>query len=150
MLLAAIAIALHASILSYNENDKIASITQTARSILDRMMRDVRTAAAVDSTTTQLTVIPPDDGSGLTQIQYDYVEGTLYYRRTVSGQTTSHVLLGPDDEITINAFTIIREIGIDWQGTSCTKSITVRLGLTVANQNFALTASAAPRRNQLY
>jgi len=150
MLLAAVSAAIHTSLKSYQENQKIAAVTQSARSILDRMMRDVRTAAAVDSAATELTIIPPDDGSGLEQLKYDFTGGVLYYRRTVSGQTTSHVLLGSGDEVTVSDFTVTREVGQDWQGTPCTKSITASLSLAAGGYTFSVTASAAPRRNQLY
>ena len=150
VLLAGLAVAIDASMLSYRENEKIATATQAARVILNRMTTEIRTAAAVDSTSTQITIVPPDDGSGLEQIQYDYAEGALYYRRTINGATASYVLLGAGDEVTVSSFAVLREVGLDWQGTPCTKSITVRLSLLVKNETFAVTASASPRRNQLY
>ena len=152
VLLAAIALAVHASIASYQENDKIASVTQSARFVLNRIVNDIRTAAAVDSTSTKLTIIPPDDGSGLQQIQYEYDSSShaLVYRRTVNGQTTSHTLIGGGDEARLTVFYVLRETGTDWQGLPCTKSIKLRMGFTVDDNDFAVTASADPRRNQLY
>ena len=147
-LLAAVAAGVHASFHSYAENEDIAAATQSARAILIRLTTEVRTAAAVDSTDTQLTIIPPDDGSGLQQVQYEFTGGTLYYRRTANGNTTSHVLLGPGDEAVVTTFHVLREVGLDWQGVPCTKSVTVRLELHADNAPLAMTVSACPRRNQ--
>ncbi|MDY6914170.1 MAG: prepilin-type N-terminal cleavage/methylation domain-containing protein [Planctomycetota bacterium] len=150
MLLAAVAGAVHSSFHGYDENTKIADASQTVRAAVERIARDVRTATAVNTTSSTITIIPPDDGSGLEQIQYDYTGSTLVYRRTVSGQTTSSDLLGTGDNITIIAFTVTREMGQDWQGLDCTKSITAYLSFTIDNQTTETTFSAAPRRNQLY
>ena len=62
MLMAAIGAAMHSSLQSYSENEKSLALTQAARSVLDRMMREVRTAADVDSTTNTLTI--DEDGTG--------------------------------------------------------------------------------------
>ena len=145
MLLAAVAVGVHTSLMSYKENEEIAAVTQSARFVLHRMMREIRTAAVIDSASSQLTITPPDDGSGLSQIRYDYYDGVLYYHRTVSGEETSYVLLGgDDDDAAVNAFNVIREI--DQAGL--TLSVTVRLDLAVDNQPFAVTASSTVRRNQ--
>lgn len=155
MLLAAIAAAVHASLMSYQENEKSASLTQTARAVLNRLVNDVRTAQAVTSTETSLTIIPPDNGSGITEVQYDFTGGQLLYRVTQNGTQSSHVLVdGPAgagaNEAQISAFTVLREVGLDWQGFECTKSATVRLVLSIDGDTFGVTATAAPRRNQTY
>ena len=59
LLLAAVAAAMHATMYSYKENEQIASVTQTARSILGRMSTDIRTAQAIDYTDGLLSIIPP-------------------------------------------------------------------------------------------
>ena len=147
MLLASVAVAVHASLQSYTANESIASVTQASRVILSRMMREIRTAGDVDSTDTQLTITPPDDGSGLEQIQYEYTDGRLYYRRTVNGVRSDHVLLGDGaDQIVISAFSIVREDNA--QGIPV--SVKVRLVLNRDGANFAVTASAAIRRNREY
>jgi len=151
LLLSAIAAAFHGSLTSYTENEKIARATQTARSVVNRMMRDIRGAAATDAYASQITVIPPEDGSGLQQVQYEFDSAAqcLYYRRTVSGATTSHVLIGGND-VQVTTFYATSEWGQDSQGVSCIKSVTVRLGFRIGGQQFAVTSSAAPRRNQIF
>ncbi len=149
-LLASVAVALNASFESFSENEDAAAITQTARSILNRMMREVRTADAIDTTNTQLTIIPSDQSGGLQQIQYEFANNEFYYRRTVNSNVTTSTLLASDEDVTINNFSILQEMGQDWEGTTCTRSITAKLVLTVDNKTFPVTASTSPRRNQLY
>ena len=144
-LLAAVATAMHASLLSYKENEKIASVTSTARWILHGMMQEVRTATDVDSTATQLTIDP--DGTGQNNIQYELSNNVLYCRRSAAGSTTTHVLLDSSDNVSVTAFSVVREVDTD---TLATLSVTVRLALAMDNQGFAVTASAVPRRNQAY
>ncbi len=153
MLLASAGIAVHAAITSQNENARLAAATQAARVVLNRLTRDVRTAAAVDyySPSDVLRIVPPEDGSGLEQIEYtiDYGQGKLLYRTTAGGETTSHTLLG-DNDIRVITFFATHEIGQDWQGLDCTKSVTVNLAFEVNGRRFTQTVSAAPRRNQQY
>ena len=144
-LLAAVATAMHASMLSYKENEKIGSVTSTARWILHGMMQEVRTATDVDSTATQLTIDP--DGTGQNNIQYEFSDNILYCRRSAGGSTTTHVLLDSSDDVSVTAFSVVREVDTD---TLATLSVTVRLALAMDNQGFAVTASAVPRRNQVY
>jgi type II secretory pathway pseudopilin PulG len=149
-LMAALGVAVHASLASYRENDKITSSTQAARAVLERLSRDIRTAAAVDAQTDTVTIIPPDTGSGIQQVQYEYdsANGQILYRVTANGQTTSHVLLGGNVEVT--AFSVTTLMGQDWQGLTCIGRLTIRIGLSVDNQTIDVTSSVAPRRNQLY
>ena len=158
LLLAAIATAMHASLMSYTENEKSASVTQTARSVINRLVRDVRTAQAVNSGDNLLVIIPPDDGSGVTEIHYEFSEGQLLYRTISGGPMTTYVLIDSPEEADrssagVTSFDVLREIGQVWDGNDwvdCTKSVTVRLVLDVDGQPFGVTATAAPRRNQTY
>jgi prepilin-type N-terminal cleavage/methylation domain-containing protein len=152
MLLTAVAAAMHASFQSYDQNDKLASVTQVARSILDRMTREIRTAIDIDpnSTSTRLGIQPPAD-SGVQRIEYEYTGGALYYRRTIGGVTTSQALLSPTDDVRVTSFLVLsRETGQDWQGYTCTKNVKIRLDLLVDSQALSLTASGVLRRNQVY
>ncbi len=150
MLMAAVGGAVFASLDSYEENENIATATQATRSVLDRIARDIRTATAVSAGSTQITIITPA-GSEAQQIDYEWDTGdrVLYYRRNVDGSTTSYPLLG-DGEVTIDSFTVTYETGLDWQGTSCTKSVSVSIAIAIDGKTFTMTASAAPRRNQIY
>ncbi len=152
MLMTAIAAAIQASFDSYTENEKIATVTQTGRAVLDRMTREIRTAQAVSYDYTTLTIIPPADGSGVTQIDYqhDYEQGLLY-TVTKNGTPTTYVLIGVgNDDVQIINFYIQQEMGKDWQDLDCTKSITISMELLIGDRSYQLTSTAAPRRNQLY
>jgi len=148
MLLASVAAAFHASLFSYDENEEIAAVTQSARWALNRILADVRTAAAVETTGSRITIIPPDE-SDPDELEYEYVDGALYYRRTISGQTTSQTLLG-DGDISLDVFAVQSTTGEDWQGLTCTKNVTIRMQFSADNQTFTMTVSASPRRNQTY
>ena len=154
ILLAAVAVAVHASTSEHRENDKIASATQAARMVLDRVTRDVRTSAAVDpdAGADRIRLIPPDDGSGITRIEYETDGAGALYRKTTraAGTTTETMLGGTGDPISVSAFHVTHEVGTDWQGLACTTSLTLRLEFEVAHQRLAVTASVAPRRSQRY
>ena len=151
LLMAAVGTAFHASMTSYRENQKIAAVTQTARSVLNRMTRDIRAAAAINVQPLQVTIVPVDDGSGTEEIryEYDYDNQRLYCRRTVGGTTTSYPLLGGDGVEAVT-FYATSKLGKDWQDVTCTKSVTVRLEFRIGGQTCSVTATASPRRNQLY
>ncbi len=149
VLLAAVAAAVQASVQGYRENERITAMTQAARSVLSRMMREVRTADAVDSTTNTLAILPPSDGSGVTSIYYQWSGGVLTYSRTTDGVTTSEALLGGSAPVAAQSFTVSRQTGaID--GWTYTKSVTASITFAVEGRTFAVTASADVRRNQQY
>ena len=145
-LLAAVAAAMQASFQNYSENQKTTVLTQTARVVLGRMMREVRTAEAIDSTDTSLTITPPASGSGLEEIQYELSGETLYYRQTINSMTNTYVLLGGSSDVQVTSFSILREIDEDEH----TLSVTVRLAFSVDGEELAVTATSAVRRNQTY
>ena len=145
-LLAAVAAAMHASMQSYSENEKIAAVTQAARSVLDRMSREIRTAVDVDCSSTKMTIYPFDDGSH-PQIVYEFEAGTLYY--TPAGGAVQ-TLLGSDEEVKVGSFDVVREDFQDDQGQLHAKIVTVCVTFSAKERSFAVTASAAPRKNQAY
>ncbi|MDY7010553.1 MAG: prepilin-type N-terminal cleavage/methylation domain-containing protein [Planctomycetota bacterium] len=147
LLLASVAVGVHAYLKSYRDNERLISLMDTSRFVLSRMMIEARAAADLDSTAGQLTITPIVDGSGLQQIQYEYAGGQLHYRQTANGQQTDQVLIGDgSDDITISEFSVIRED--DAEGIPV--SVKMRLVLTRGNESFPLTASAVIRRNQKY
>ena len=150
LLLTAIAMVMHASLFSYKENEQIATVTQTARSILGRMSRDIRTAQAISYSGGLMTIIPPDNGSGISQIQYELSGSTLIYRVTKSGVETTQNLVAPGDDVNINSFAITEETGHDWQGLDCTKSLALTVVFTMDGKDYPFTATARPRRNIVY
>ena len=150
MLLGSVAAAIGAGLQSYSETTKIAAVTKTGRFILSKMAKEIRTAEDVSSTSTTLTILPIDDGSGLTQIQYEFLNGVLNYKRTVNGQVTSYPLLDSTDTVTLNSFTTTLISGKDSNNQNCTVSATAKLTFSVGSNSMSLTVSAAPRRNQIY
>ena len=146
MLMTAVAVAASAWFQSYNYNQQVSAVTQTARSILQRMMGEVRTAEAVNSSSTELIIDPPEGEGVPDRITYDYLDNVLYYRQLIDGSTTSYVLLGSDDDVAVDAFHVTREV----DGEGRTVSVTARLVLSIDNQTLGVTASSAVRRNQEY
>ena len=149
MLLAAIATAMHASLMSYKENEKVSTVTQTARSILSRMTRDIRTAEAINYIPGVLTIIPPDVGSDVT-IQYTQTGSGLSYRITKDGVSTTQALVAGTDDVQIDSFTVTEETGLDWEGYTCTKSLAMQIVFLIDGQRFPIAATARPRRNIVY
>ena len=150
-LLTSVAAVVHASMLSYKENDTLTAITQNARSILHRMMREIRTAEAVTTGFSKVTIIPPHDGSGIQQIEYEFDEDLVFsYRQTIGGHTTSHVLLDKHtDEVSLT-YLVIQSETETVDGITYTKTVTVTMKLRSGNQDITIRASASPRRNQSY
>ncbi len=146
-LLAAVATAMQATFVSFEENRDVAAVSQSARWGLNRIMGDIRTADGLSTTSTQVTIVPPDTGDGLMQIRYAYENGILRCYRTVNGSTTSSAILG-DGEIDLTTFVVSREWGTDAYGDSCVVRVTIRLEFSVDGKSLAMTASAAPRRKQ--
>lgn len=149
-LLAAVAGAFHGSLQSYDENQDISSLTQTVRSVLRRITRDIRAAAAVNADFNKITIIPPDDGSGLTQIVYEFSYSAQMLTRTETVSGTDSTILLFDDDVSLMTFYAMAETGKDWQDTDSTKNVTMFLEFEHEDQWHRVTASAAPRRNQLY
>ena len=149
MLLAAIAVAVQAATQGYRENERLTAVTQAARSVLARMMREIRTADEVDTTSTSISILPPEDGSGVTLIQYQWNNGTLTYRRTTHGTMASELLLGGSTAVSAQSFTVSRETGVA-HSVTYTKSVTATITFATEGRTFAVTASADVRRNQQY
>lgn len=150
LLLLSVGVALQASFDSYQENDRLAAATQTARSALGRMSREIRNAEAIDTDTARITILPPSSGDWPQQIEYELSSGTLYYRRTVSGTENEYVLLGSDEQVSVDSFEVASEAGEDAEGTPCTKTVTIRIVLNVDGQTYPVSASVSPRRNQTF
>jgi len=150
MLLLAVAVAMQGVCVGYAENRRIAEVTQTARVVLHRMMKEVRTAEAIDSAPQRISIIPPDNEDGLTAIEYQLVDGTLYYRQTVNGTESSHPIISSAGEVQIDDFQVSRETAIDGEGLTYTKTLTAKLSLKVGANPFRVTASACLRRNLTY
>ena len=156
LLLSSMAVAFQASLRNTEENQRLASSTQTARSLLNRMTSLIRSAEAIDlnGPTTELRVLRPDDGSGDDrQVRYvfDSGEGVLRYRELLNGSVTEdQVLLGDTEDIQVSSFLVTIETGLDWQGMTAAKSVLINLTYSQDGRVHVLTVSACPRRNQTY
>lgn len=150
LLLAAVAMSMQAGMKNYGENEKIAQLIQTSQVVLNRMMSEIRTAQAVDTDTQRISIIPPENDDGLTNIEYELVDGVLYYRQTINGEQTSQALISSDDVAKVVSFTVSRETAIGEDDLIYTRSVTAALELQAGDNQFTITASACPRRNMDY
>ena len=150
LLLLAIATVMYAGLENYKQNEQLATVTQTARGVLNRMTRDIRTAEAIDYDSEVFTIIPPDDGSGITQIQYERDGEELIYRVTKDTVETTENLVASSDDVYISAFSVTEETGQDWEGYDCTKCLAVRIALSIDGKTHSFSATARPRRNLVY
>jgi type II secretory pathway pseudopilin PulG len=151
ILITALGAAVHAALENFRGNERIATASQVTRAVLNRMMREVRTAAAIEANSTVITIIPPDDGSGVAQIQYEYdpAAKALNYTKTVAGGVT-HTYVACGEGGTLTAFSAVAEAGVDWQGLACVKNVRVTMTLKLGPESFTFASSASPRRNQLF
>ena len=169
MLLTSVALAFHASLTTVEENQKISTITQSARIILHRMMAQARQADDVDFVgasqvgsiqygpdtnlrfveSLHLGVAPPLEPGEPTDLEYEFLNGSLWYRQTLSGVQESYELIGPSDGLTITHFQILAcQVDEDKDGTwDYTRDITAEMTLQIDGNTFAVTASTNPRRN---
>jgi hypothetical protein len=153
VLLTAVGAAVDASFNSFDQNERISDTTQTARAILGRLSNEVRTADAVTTTATTVSIIPPANAQGLSLIVYDYANGTLTMSRTVNGAVTVATLLDNTGDVRLsesNPFVVTPTMGTDSHGVTCTRGVSVRLTIYDGNVPLSLTASASPRRNQSF
>ena len=152
LLLGAIAAATRASLSSYNENAKLAALSQTARVLQSRLRREIRTAEAVDhGADPGNIVISPPEATGVDEIRYEYVPGTqtLQYHRTINGETTTETIMGPDSTVRpVGMYATYDTTVID--EVTCTQRVVVTLALEVDGRSYTIVCSAAPRRNQSF
>ncbi len=152
MLLTSVAAAFHASMETVEENQKITTVTHNARIVLNRMMAEIRQAEAIECGTTSVRIIPPSLGS-VTETAYEVINGSMVYHQIISGNPDpiSHVILGPEEGITINRFdleALLVDVDDGAGGTiTYTARVTAELDLSVGSNRFAVTASTNPRRN---
>jgi len=84
------------------------------------------------------------------EIEYEFDDGVLYYRRTIGGEQGSQALLSADGEVQVQTFVVTRQMAQDDLGVWYTKSLTVRLTLRSGNDSLSVTGSVCPRRNMDY
>jgi hypothetical protein len=112
------------------------------------MMRDIRMADGVDVTGQRLSIAPTANPDGITDIQYELLNGTLYYRRTIGGTQTTVEMIRSDESVKIDSFAFTRQTGVEDDGTTIyTKVLTATLGMRSGDNRFDVTASVCPRRS---
>ena len=150
VLMVAIGTAAQGVLHSHAENHRISRLSQTARVVLGRILDDVRTADGVDADSQRITIVPPDNYEHVEEIEYEFDDGVLYYRRTIGGEQSSQALLPADGEVHVQTFVVTRQMAQDDLGVWYTKSLTVRLTLRSGNDSLSVTGSVCPRRNMDY
>jgi hypothetical protein len=137
--------------IAYEQADNTADISQTLRVVLDRMEREVRTAASVASPNSMtLDITPVQDPGAPKLIEYSYTGGTLFYKVTPAvGAQVSYPLLAGTDKVTANAFNVALQTCVV-NGQTVTQSATATIGFSVNGQQLTMRASAAVRQNQSY
>jgi prepilin-type N-terminal cleavage/methylation domain-containing protein len=145
VLLAAVATAVYSSIQSNDQNQQMTAASQTARLLLERMMTQVRSAKAVDSTTLRLTITDPQD----VVREYELSGGALLLRLRRPGQTvTTEQMLSSTGSVRLSTFSVLRESPAGYPEPEHTRSVTIRMVIKTPDTTLPLTASAAVRRNQ--
>jgi type II secretory pathway pseudopilin PulG len=169
VLMVAVATAMKVSMQGYDENDKITRAMQGARSTLERLSRQLRTAETASFTlttasgtyqgqsvtmnVTTLVITGPKDGSDLDQVQYVHripmgstVGGKLYYNYQLQGQgltTPTLAMLGEEDDIDVESFDITTlSEGI------VTANTKVQFTLNVGGRQFDFSSAVALRGNE--
>ena len=163
ILLGSLAYSLLATLKTYDANDHVAQVTQTARVVLTRMSSELRTAENVTVTpsasTTTLTIAPPANPENITKIEYVFTKdtstgtpkGTLKYVRTKGGASTSCDLLTSDDSVCLRDFVVTTQLGKDIHGLDAIVNISVNIQLDCGKDvSFPYTISVSPRRKQIY
>lgn len=147
MLLAALGAAAHSCITSYKANENMSSASAIARTVLHRITSEIRTAAAIEATSTTLSIIPPEE-SGMSLIYYEYANGVLTVSRTVDGLTQTHQVMSVAEGM--QTFAISHTMGTDWKKRPCVSEVTIEMLIKQGACELPLTATVSPRRNQTY
>ncbi len=151
LLLTSIAVAMHASLTSYNQNETAAGQTHAVRLLMMRMQQDIRSAEAVDyeADYDELVIYPPPNDRGIDEIRYehDWANGQLLYHRVSGDETTTAVLLDQDSLVQPEWMYVHYDVVRNPQGVYCTRRACVNLGVQEGGTWRTITFSAAPRRN---
>ena len=169
VLMVAAATAMKVSMQGYDENDKITRAMQGARATLERLTRQLRTAASANFTqttesgmyegqqvtldVTTLVITGPRDGSNLVQVRYVHripmgstVGGKLYYYYQEQGQeltTSTLAMLGEEEDVNVESFDVTTVS--EGMVTANTK---VRFMLNVGDRQFDFSSAVALRGNE--
>jgi len=156
ILLTAVALAMRASMDTYQQNINAAAVNQAARSLAMRMQREIRQAVSVDynAGASKVVITPPANAAGLQTITYNYdsIQEKLTYSRSYadSGKNTTETLFDSSTEIRLTGFFITYKTVQNAQGQWCTQRVICTTYFTIDGQNSPLVFTASPRRNLTY
>jgi Tfp pilus assembly protein FimT len=140
-LLAAIAVAINASIVNYRENEDIFKVINSARQALLRITNHIRTADAADPTSPANECTLVTAGGDDITYRYNNVDNKLYL-------ITNYDLTDPDYVLceNVTAMTFTKQTFVD---NAITKVRSVQISITVAQGNAErkISAAAVIRRN---
>jgi type II secretory pathway component PulJ len=169
VLMVAAATAMKVSMQGYDENDKVTRAMQGARSTLERLTRQIRTAESAAFTQTSepgiyegqqvtmdvttLVITSPNDSSYLQQVQYVHripmgstLGGKLYYYYQEQGQgltTPTLAMLGEEEDVEVESF----DVTTVSEG-SATANTKVQFTLNVGGRQFDFSSAVALRGTQ--
>lgn len=153
VVMTAIAAAMSGALENYSHNESVALTTQAGRSVLNRMLSEIRTAQ---------DVVITDAGQGLEIVPGDDINATIHYK--ISGQrllfkpagsSEYHALLGGEgDEVTVVDFQASKRYDLvdpaDPASEVYNTAVTVVLEVQANEQSARMEASALVRKNLAY
>ena len=142
LLLAGFGVVISGALFSYEQNANSTSLDQVGRSIMERMTQEIRSASNLDVGSNVLRIVPTDP-SDPDEIRYRLENGVFYYDQVNGGIVTSNILIGNQDNVTVQSFTI--DLILD--GSTATMA-NIALGLQVGDATRTIRTSASPRVNR--
>ena len=142
MLLAGFAVVIHGALFSYEQNTNTTALDHVGRSIMERMTQEIRSSSNLDCSSNLLRIYPIDS-AGPDEIRYRLVDGVFCYDQVNGGNVTTNILIGSQDNVTVQSFTI----DLVLNGSTATLA-NVSLGLQAGTDTRTIKASASPRINR--
>ena len=142
ILLGGFAVVIHGALFSYEQNANSTALDQVGRSIMERITQEIRSSSNVDCSSNLLRIFPADP-AGPDEIRYRLQDGIFYYDQINGGAVTSNILIGAQDSVTVQSFTI----GLTLNGSTTTLA-NVSLGLQSGDTTRTIKTSASPRVNR--
>ncbi len=143
MVIVAVAGATYVSTQTYQANQNDAELGSTARTVLERIAREIRGASSVSCSLNHLTIHSATEPS---QIDYVLAGGQFYCDRTDGASTQRYYLLGSTDSVHVTNFEITITSKTVEEAT-VTAMVTVQLDLFSDGKPLTVSASACPRQN---
>ena len=142
ILLVGFGMVLHGTLFSYEQNTNSTALDQVGRSIIERMAQEIRSSSNLDCSSNLLRIYPSDP-SDPDEIRYRLQDGVFYYDQVNGGVVTSNILVGTQDSVTVQSFTV--DLILD--GSTATLA-SVSLGLQSGDATRTIKTSASPRVNR--